>query len=75
MLARLTLLVMFGSLALASTGLAQGDPNWTRPFPPFRIVGNIYNPDQFVDPQGFKAAVEQLEKTYREQLARERAAK
>jgi len=37
--------------------------------------GDAYNPDRFVDPQGFKASVEQLEKTYREQLARERAAK
>ena len=37
--------------------------------------GDAYNPDRFVDPQGFKAAVEQLEKTYREQLARERAVK
>jgi metallo-beta-lactamase class B len=37
--------------------------------------GDRFNPDRFVDPQGFKAAVEQLEKTYREQLARERARK
>ena len=37
--------------------------------------GDPYNPDRFVDPQGFKAAVEQLEKTYRDQLARERAPK
>jgi metallo-beta-lactamase class B len=37
--------------------------------------GDPFNPDRFVDPQGFKAAVEQLEKTYREQLARERAPK
>ena len=35
--------------------------------------GDAFNPDRFVDPQGFKAAVEQLEKTYRDQLARERA--
>jgi metallo-beta-lactamase class B len=35
--------------------------------------GDAFNPDRFVDPQGFKAAVEELEKTYREQLARERA--
>jgi metallo-beta-lactamase class B len=35
-------LLMCGSIALASAALAQGDPNWTRPFPPFRIVGNIY---------------------------------
>ncbi len=37
--------------------------------------GDPYNPDRFVDPQGFKASVEELEKTYREQLARERAGK
>ena len=37
--------------------------------------GDPYNPDRFVDPQGFKAAVEELEKTYREQLAKERAKK
>jgi metallo-beta-lactamase class B len=37
--------------------------------------GDAFNPDRFVDPQGFKAAVEQLEKTYRDQLARERARK
>ena len=37
--------------------------------------GDAYDPDRFVDPQGFKAAVERLEKAYREQLARERAVK
>ena len=37
--------------------------------------GDTFNPDRFVDPQGFKAAVEELEKTYRDQLARERARK
>jgi metallo-beta-lactamase class B len=37
--------------------------------------GDAFNPDRFVDPQGFKAAVEELEKTYRAQLARERARK
>ena len=37
--------------------------------------GDPYNPDRFVDPQGFKAAVDDLEKTYREQLAKERAKK
>ena len=42
MLLRLISLVMFGCVALASPGLAQDDPNWTRPFPPFRIIGNIY---------------------------------
>jgi metallo-beta-lactamase class B len=42
MLARLISLLMFGCVALASSSLAQGDPDWTRPFPPFRIVGNLY---------------------------------
>src|SRR5437667_11265212 len=42
MMPRLTSLLMFGCFALASPSLAQGDPNWTRPFPPFRIVGNVY---------------------------------
>jgi len=37
--------------------------------------GDAFNPDRFVDPQGFKAAIEELEKTYRDQLARERARK
>jgi len=37
--------------------------------------GDAFNPDRFVDPQGFKAAVEELENTYRDQLARERARK
>jgi metallo-beta-lactamase class B len=37
--------------------------------------GDAFNPDRFVDPQGFKTAVEELEKTYRDQLARERARK
>ena len=42
MLTKLVAVVTFASLALASPGLAQSDPNWTRPFPPFRILGNIY---------------------------------
>ena len=37
--------------------------------------GDAFNPDRFVDPQGFKASVEQLERRYLEQLARERAPK
>ena len=37
--------------------------------------GDPFDPNRFVDPQGFKAAVEQLEKAYREQLAKERARK
>jgi metallo-beta-lactamase class B len=42
MLPRLISFLMFGSFALASSSLAQGDADWTRPFPPFRIVGNLY---------------------------------
>lgn len=34
--------------------------------------GDPYDPARFVDPAGFRAAVESLEKTYREQLASER---
>jgi metallo-beta-lactamase class B len=37
--------------------------------------GDAFNPERFVDPQGFKSAVEALEKTYREQLEKERARK
>jgi metallo-beta-lactamase class B len=37
--------------------------------------GDAYDPNRFVDPQGYLAAVERLEGTYREQLARERAAR
>jgi metallo-beta-lactamase class B len=42
MLRRSISLMMFGCFALASPSQAQNDPNWTRPFPPFRIVGNVY---------------------------------
>jgi metallo-beta-lactamase class B len=34
--------------------------------------GDAYNPARFVDPAGFRAAVESLEKTYQQQLASER---
>ena len=37
--------------------------------------GASYDPNRFVDPQGYLAAVERLEGLYREQLARERAAR
>lgn len=33
--------------------------------------GDPYEPDRFVDPQGFQAAVARLEKVYRDQLAKE----
>jgi metallo-beta-lactamase class B len=42
MLPRLLSLLLFGSVALAPPLLAQSNPEWTRPFPPFRIIGNIY---------------------------------
>src|SRR5258705_3562883 len=42
MLSRLIARLMFVCFALPSPSLAQGDPDWTRPFPPFRIIGNIY---------------------------------
>ena len=35
--------------------------------------GDAYDPNRFVDPQGFRAGVERLEKLYLDQLARERA--
>jgi metallo-beta-lactamase class B len=37
--------------------------------------GDAYNADRFVDPKGFLAAVESLEKVYLDQVAKERAAK
>ena len=36
--------------------------------------GDAYDPNRFVDPQGYRAGVERLETVYREQLARERSA-
>jgi metallo-beta-lactamase class B len=37
--------------------------------------GDPYDPNRFVDPQGFKAAVADLEKTYLEHVAKDKAAK
>ena len=37
--------------------------------------GDAYNPERFVDPQGFHEAVEKLEKTYQDQLAAEQKSK
>jgi metallo-beta-lactamase class B len=37
--------------------------------------GDAYDPDRFVDPAGFQAAVARLEKLYRDQLAKEQQAK
>jgi metallo-beta-lactamase class B len=42
MLPRLTSLLLFACVAITSPSFAQEDPDWTRPFPPFRIVGNVY---------------------------------
>jgi metallo-beta-lactamase class B len=42
MITRLTSLLLVGCFAFTSPALAQSDPDWTRPFPPFRIIGNIY---------------------------------
>ena len=36
--------------------------------------GDAYNPDRFVDPQGFHASVDRLEKIYRDHLEEERRA-
>jgi metallo-beta-lactamase class B len=37
--------------------------------------GDPYNPERFVDPKGYQAAVQRLEQAYLDQLARERSAK
>ncbi len=37
--------------------------------------GDAYNPDRFVDPEGFQAAVARLEKLYRDQLVKEQRSK
>jgi metallo-beta-lactamase class B len=42
MLTRLIALFVFGCLAVASPGHGQANDEWTRPFPPFRIIGNVY---------------------------------
>jgi metallo-beta-lactamase class B len=34
------LLILF--MTLAATAFAQSDPEWTEPFPPFHIAGNLY---------------------------------
>ncbi len=34
--------VLFAALGLSAHLAAQQDPAWTRPFPPFRIAGNLY---------------------------------
>jgi len=43
MLARLTLVLALGATALAqSQNASPANEEWTRPFPPFRLLGNIY---------------------------------
>ena len=37
--------------------------------------GDAYDPNRFVDPKGFRAELDRLEKLYRDQLAQEQAAK
>jgi metallo-beta-lactamase class B len=39
---RLRFLVFVVLLALAGRALAQETPDWTNPFPPYKIIGNIY---------------------------------
>jgi metallo-beta-lactamase class B len=39
---RRTALLLCFCVALAAPAPAQDDPDWTRPFPPFRIIGNVY---------------------------------
>src|ERR1051325_9113278 len=39
---RLLSVLLLGALTLSSTAFAQNPPDWTKPFPPVRIVGNIY---------------------------------
>src|SRR5271169_439713 len=36
------LLFLLTSIVLAASANAQPNPVWTRPFPPFRIAGNLY---------------------------------
>ena len=35
-------LVSIFAVILANRALAQGSPDWTEPFPPFRVAGNLY---------------------------------
>lgn len=36
------LLILLAVMACKRNAAAQNDPSWTEPFPPFRIVGNLY---------------------------------
>src|SRR6187397_403638 len=42
MLARLTPAVLLGAAALAQAPNAPDNADWTRPFPAFRVIANIY---------------------------------
>jgi metallo-beta-lactamase class B len=42
MLRRLGIILLLGVTVFASRFAAQDNADWTRPFPPFRIIGNIY---------------------------------
>ena len=42
MVTRLLSCLIVTAFAFASPSMAQIDPEWTRPFPPFRIIGNVY---------------------------------
>ena len=35
-------IVLIVTLVLVSSALAQNNPDWTEPFPPFRVAGNLY---------------------------------
>jgi metallo-beta-lactamase class B len=30
------------SLCFCASAAAQQNPDWTRPFPPFKLIGNVY---------------------------------
>jgi metallo-beta-lactamase class B len=48
---RLRFVMFIVLLALAGRALAQETPDWTNPFPPYKIIGNIY----YVGSQGLAA--------------------
>ena len=41
-MSKLPSVLAIGSVLIGSLAVAQDNPDWTRPFPPFRIIGNIY---------------------------------
>src|ERR1041384_4019779 len=42
MVRRVLMVLAIGAAGFVSQAAAQDNADWTRPFPPFRIVGNIY---------------------------------